>query len=176
MNLVVQLLGFGLRQVIGEVTDQVVNGVARRFTDHSLSLTRALVRANDRAWQALGIALAGDGLFDQIKRWFASGEDKGIREQVSKFLASNAFSFEGTSAALREYARACVVVAQAGPVEGQGALSSPIPCTVGTIRAVLRLISAVSRRTEVELDDRPQIWPALVQSPCDRAPARRLDD
>jgi hypothetical protein len=43
-----------------------------RFTDHAGALPEALTRANKRAWDALGIALAGDGFLDQIKVFFTA--------------------------------------------------------------------------------------------------------
>ena len=102
MSIVYKLMGYGLRQVIGDAADQVVGCVERLFTDHSQTLNKALTRANDRTWQALGIALAGDGFFDQVKVFFASGDDKGIREQVRLFLQSNAVQFEGCPAGFRK--------------------------------------------------------------------------
>ena len=62
----------------------------------------ALENAHNRAWQALGVALAGDGLLDRIKVFFASGDDKGVRDQVQLFLKSNAASFAGTPADFRQ--------------------------------------------------------------------------
>jgi hypothetical protein len=53
MSLVPSLICDGLRQVIGEATEQVVSFVEQRFTDPSQALPKALARANDRAWQAL---------------------------------------------------------------------------------------------------------------------------
>src|SRR5947209_541304 len=58
MSLASSLVGFGLRQVIGEGIGNVVEVVERRFRDHSQKLPVALGRAHDRAWQALGVALA----------------------------------------------------------------------------------------------------------------------
>ncbi len=104
MSLVTQLIGFGLRQVIGDHADnavQVIEVVKQRFRDHSQTLPKALERAHDRAWQSLGVALAGPGLLDRIKVLFASGDDKGIREQVQLFLKDNAFSFDGTPDSFR---------------------------------------------------------------------------
>ena len=75
------------------------------FRDHGHTLPRALEKAHDRAWQALGVALAGNGLCDRIRVFFASGDDKGIREQVAAFLQANATSFDGTPAEVR---RACL--------------------------------------------------------------------
>ncbi len=70
MSLVGNLIGFGLRQALGadaaSTAEKVVSVVEKHFTDHSQTLTTALARANDRAWQALNIALAGDGSLDKI--------------------------------------------------------------------------------------------------------------
>jgi hypothetical protein len=98
MSLVGKLIGFGFRQAIGIVAGEeaaeqaakiagpVIQVVEQHFTDHSQTLPKALARANDRAWQALSIALAGDSFLDKIKAFFASGDDQGIREQVRHFL------------------------------------------------------------------------------------------
>ena len=106
MSLVAKLIGFGFRQVLGPVAGQtaevIVGVVEKHFTDHSQTLPKALARANDRAWQALSIALAGDGFLDKIKVFFASGDDKGIREQVRLFLQDKSIGFEGTSADFRK--------------------------------------------------------------------------
>ena len=104
MSPLVHLVGFGLRQVIGDYADgvgQVVAAVEQHFRDHSRKLPKALDQAHQRAWQALGVALAGDGLLDRVKVFFASGDDKGVREQVHCFLTSNAVSFEGEAADFR---------------------------------------------------------------------------
>jgi serine/threonine protein kinase len=106
MSLVGKLIGFGFRQALGSVADdgagEVIRLVKQHFTDHSQTLPKALARANDRTWQALGIALAGDGFLDQVKVFFASGDDKGIREEVRQFLQGGAAQFEGCPAELRK--------------------------------------------------------------------------
>lgn len=114
MSLVGKLIGFGFRQVIGAVAGDdagelaanvggpVVQFVEQHFMDNSKTLPKALAKANDRAWQALGIALAGDGFLDKIKVFLASGDDKGIREQVRLFLQDKNIAFEGTSAYFRK--------------------------------------------------------------------------
>jgi tetratricopeptide (TPR) repeat protein len=104
MSPITQLVGFGLRQVIGDYADgavQVAAVIEQRFRDHSRTLPKALDHAHHRAWQALGVALAGDGLLDRVKVFFASGDDKGVREQVQLFLDGNAVSFDGTPADFR---------------------------------------------------------------------------
>ncbi len=105
MSVITQLVGFGLRQVIGDAADnavQVIEVIEQRFRDHSRTLPKALDQAHNRAWQALGVALAGDGFLDRVKVFFASGDDKGVREQVQVFLKSNAVSFDGTPDAFRQ--------------------------------------------------------------------------
>src|SRR5271166_2084136 len=88
------LVSFGLRQVVGESAEMAVKLLEQRFTDHSQALPKALSKANDRAWQAIGIALAGDGLLEKIKIRFASGEEQAIAQQVRQFLASTSRSFQ----------------------------------------------------------------------------------
>ena len=102
MHPVATLVCFGVRQVIGVDVADVAAVVERYFTDHSQTLPRALATANDKAWRALGIALAGDGLFDKVKVFFASGDDQGLREQVRRFLNGNRLNFEGTPVQFRE--------------------------------------------------------------------------
>jgi hypothetical protein len=75
----IRLIDFGFRQLVGMVpegqskealakmTGPAIQLVVRHITDHSQALPKALVNANDRAWQAVSIALAGNGLLDQIK-------------------------------------------------------------------------------------------------------------
>src|SRR5207244_3314964 len=60
---------------------------------------------NDRAWQSLSIALAGDGILDRARLFFASSDDRGVREQVAVFLQSSARGFAETPA---DFRRACL--------------------------------------------------------------------
>ena len=115
MNVVGTLVAFGLRQVIGDAADQVVDyagqalpyarpvfvAVKKCFTDHSQALPHALARANDRAWQAVGLALVGDGLFDRVKDLFRDGDLKGVRDQIKAFLAATPTGLEGAAAGAR---------------------------------------------------------------------------
>jgi hypothetical protein len=105
MSVVCHLIAFGLRQTIGEGVANVVEVIASRFRDQSRTLPAALGRAHDRAWRALGVALAGDGFLDRVKVLFASGDDKGIRAQVHLFLEGQGVSFRGTPA---EFRQACL--------------------------------------------------------------------
>src|SRR5439155_13183933 len=66
--------------------DNVVGFLMRHFTDHSQRLLEALRHANERAWRALEVALAGDSTWDRCKLVLASGDEKAFREQVKPFL------------------------------------------------------------------------------------------
>jgi len=130
MSLVTQLIGFGLRQVIGDhacTAIQVAEAVEGHFRDHSRTLPHALERAHDRAWQSLGIALAGDGFLDRVKVLFASGDDKGVREQVAAFLQANAASLAAAPDDLR---RACLGELKALRRSGLLAVAASSPAEV----------------------------------------------
>jgi formylglycine-generating enzyme required for sulfatase activity len=108
MSLMRALCGLGLRLTLGEAGESVqdlVKAVGDRFEDHSQALPHALERANDQAWQAFAVALAGDGFLDQVKRFFAKGEAKGLRERVRGFLGRHAAAFDQTDGAFR---RSCL--------------------------------------------------------------------
>jgi serine/threonine protein kinase len=62
--------------------DGVVNFLAERFSDQSQRLPVALHRANENAWKALEIALAGESLWT----WLDRAENKAFRQQVRMFL------------------------------------------------------------------------------------------
>jgi hypothetical protein len=104
-SVVHSLISFGVRQTLGEPAGLILEAVEQRFTDHGRALPRALTRANDCAWQALAVALAGNDLLDRVKVFFAAADAKGIREQVGRFLAAKPFPFEGTTA---DFRRACL--------------------------------------------------------------------
>lgn len=99
--LVLNLVGYALRQVIGGAADQVTAFVQERWTDHSQALPKALAQANERTWKALSVALAGEGFCEQMKRLFADGDAQGLREQVARFLNSGRLGFEGTPVQFR---------------------------------------------------------------------------
>jgi hypothetical protein len=142
MSPITQLVGFGLRQVIGDYADgavQVAAVIEHRFRDHSRTLPKALDHAHHRAWQALGVALAGDGLLDRVKVFFASGDDKGVREQVQLFLDGNAVSFDGTPA---DFRRDCLDELQR--LRKSGRLSTP----EGAHAAIARQAASFTRHAD----------------------------
>src|SRR5262249_11914430 len=84
-----ELLGAGGDQVglsgldlESERLEKVVRFFSRRFRDHGERLPRALARSHERAWKALEIALAGEGMWG----WLANKEDKAFRQRVRAFL------------------------------------------------------------------------------------------
>ena len=102
MSPVMSLVAFGLRQVVGDWTQSAVEFVTQRLNDHSQKLPKALANANDRAWQALAMALAGDGLFDQVRKWLAPADERAFAEQVRLFLQTSTYRFDAASADFRK--------------------------------------------------------------------------
>ncbi len=111
MKMLQALVCFGLRHVAGETaanmtekvldiaTGEAVIDVAgksiaflvTRFTDRSLALPKAVAKANERTWNALGIALADDGFWDKCQRFVgADRTNREIRAQVEPFLRAAA--------------------------------------------------------------------------------------
>jgi uracil-DNA glycosylase family 4 len=100
MHITETLCALTLKQVVGGACEAIglaagpvaVEGVvgflSRRFADHSQALMEALEQANEKAWRALEVALAGDSLWDRVKLAFKSGEDKAFRAQLQPFLAA----------------------------------------------------------------------------------------
>jgi formylglycine-generating enzyme required for sulfatase activity/tetratricopeptide (TPR) repeat protein len=90
MSLLVSLIGFALRQVVDFDGDGLAGAVEDHFVNHGRTLERALVRAHDNSWKALACALAGDSLLGRFNGLFASGDQKGFREEVRIFLSDRA--------------------------------------------------------------------------------------
>ena len=70
----------------GVATEAVVGVLARRFTDQSQRLNRALERASGRAWRAVEVALAGTSWWDQCKLALTGASERAFRRQVQAFL------------------------------------------------------------------------------------------
>jgi serine/threonine protein kinase len=93
---ILERAGFG-SAVAGKVTELATDPAVTIFetavgrlhshlSDHSQKLTKAFVAANERAWQALEIALAGESFWARWRVAFSSGDNKAFREQVRTFL------------------------------------------------------------------------------------------
>jgi serine/threonine protein kinase len=95
MNLALNLATLVLRKLVvgactavgvgeaGEAAIAVVGFLKERFTDHSQRLIVALQHANERAWRALELSLAGESL---LKTVTARAEDMAFARQVRAFL------------------------------------------------------------------------------------------
>lgn len=104
MSISASLLAFGVRYVFDATVVDIFHVVKDQMTDHGQALPKALAEANDRAWQAVGLALAGDGLFERFKDLFRDGDLKGVRDQIKKFLDNTPTGLETASAPIREKA------------------------------------------------------------------------
>jgi WD40 repeat protein len=81
-----QILG-GVGELVGVKAGEgavqaVVGLLANHLTDHSQKLPIALSKANESAWKALEIALAGESLWS----WLDRAENRAFRAQVRAFL------------------------------------------------------------------------------------------
>ncbi|MFN4258140.1 MAG: hypothetical protein ACK4RK_02510 [Gemmataceae bacterium] len=69
-------IGGRLGIAVAEQTSETIVGVLHRhFVDHSQKLTLALHQANDHAWRAFEIALAGDTWRERWQRLLARKEE-----------------------------------------------------------------------------------------------------
>jgi formylglycine-generating enzyme required for sulfatase activity len=105
MSVTCTLTAFVLKHTFDQSADTLIDWLGNRFTDHSQILPKALGRANDRAWQAVGLALAGDGLVDKVKDLFRDRDLTAAREAIRGFLANTPTGLEMSPAGLR--VRAC---------------------------------------------------------------------
>src|SRR4051794_14577207 len=124
-----QLIGGACRAVGVEPGDVAVEGVVsfltRHFIDHSQKLTIALETANDRAWKALEVALAGDSLWDRCKLVLTSGEERAFREQVRPFLDACPLAELHGRAAFRQASVEELRAARKAGLLGAGRLDPP---------------------------------------------------
>jgi serine/threonine protein kinase len=193
MSISLSLLAFGVRAVFDGSAEELLRAVAERMTehapsllgaardrmtDHSQALPRALVRANDRAWQAVGLALAGDGLFERFKDVFRDGDLKGVRDQVKAFLDGTPTGLGAVGPAVRGKAAAEwhrlraarrlsaesispeLVVRKAA---GLARYASPAQAAFAAHRAVAETAAALR-------DDAPHLAGLLTTAPADGPP------
>ncbi len=100
------LIQFGLEQTLNIAGPMTVDLLKKHFIDHGQALPKAISRANDRTWQAMSIALAGDGFLTKVKDFFlAKADTRGIAAQIKTFVDSNAGSFPNTPP---EFRQACL--------------------------------------------------------------------
>jgi serine/threonine protein kinase len=80
-----QAVGFAAGEAAAE---PVARFLSDRFVNHGQRLSRALEKANDRAWHTLEYSLAGESLWERCTSLFNRADDKAFREQVRGFLDS----------------------------------------------------------------------------------------
>jgi serine/threonine protein kinase len=66
--------------------DKLGEALSGLFKDHSQRLGEALRKANERAWQALEVALAGDSWWQRVKGALGRKEDQALAGQIRAFL------------------------------------------------------------------------------------------
>jgi tetratricopeptide (TPR) repeat protein len=81
-NIYVVLCSCALRRIGADGVDQIVALLGDHLSDQGQRLTKALSAANDRAWKALEIALAGETLWNKLNR----AEDRSFRQQLAVYL------------------------------------------------------------------------------------------
>ena len=142
MSLITPLIGFGLRQVIGDYADgpvQVATAIEQLLPRPLPHPAQCPEPRPPPRLAALGVALAGDGFLDRVKVFFASGDDKGVRQQVQLFLDGNAVSFDGAPA---DFRRDCLDELQR--LRKSGRLSTP----EGAHTAIARQAAAFQRHAD----------------------------
>jgi tRNA A-37 threonylcarbamoyl transferase component Bud32 len=114
MGILQQLSTLALRQlvdgacnVIGvAASENAVTGVvahlSRHFTDNSLNLIQAVQKANDNAWRAMEVALAGESLWS----WLDKADNKAFRQHVRAFL--DATPLDGLPGHLPQFRQKCL--------------------------------------------------------------------
>ncbi len=96
MEILDQLSVLAIEQILPSAAEAVggkgAGAVARflfgHFTEHQQRWQRALHKAQKQAWQALELALAGNGWWERCQRLVASADARSFRQQIQTFLDS----------------------------------------------------------------------------------------
>ena len=102
MAIAAHLVCVGIKHVFGIPMGKVGDWLSEHLTDHSLPLPKAVAAANDRAWKAVALALAGDTVLGRIAARFRSADFRAVRDQIRLFVAEA--DFVGQPEGLRERA------------------------------------------------------------------------
>lgn len=106
----------------------VTTFLLKHFTDHSQKLERALRIANERAWKALEIALAGDSFWGRWRNLLGPADQTAFAHQIQTFLKGNALhELEGASPGFRQD---CLRELRAAEKAGQLKLENLAPSEV----------------------------------------------
>jgi hypothetical protein len=90
MRILQSLSALAVRQVLGENrADSMLHFLSDRFGDNSQRLQQALQLANERAWQAIEITLAGSSWWQKAKEAVLfKSEDRALKQQIEAFLSA----------------------------------------------------------------------------------------
>ncbi|MBA4190311.1 MAG: hypothetical protein C0467_20180 [Planctomycetaceae bacterium] len=101
MSVMGPLAAFTLKSAFNTSVDQLLGWIGTRFSNPSQPLQRAMMRASDNAWKALGFALVGDELFERVKPWFPDRDLNGVRGPVRGFLGHTPTGLNAAPAGVR---------------------------------------------------------------------------
>ena len=101
MSVMGPLAAFTLKAAFNTSVDQLLGWIGARFSNPSQPLQRALMRANDHSWRAVGFALAGEELFDRVKPWLPNHDLSAMRELIRGFLTITPTGFNQAPAGVR---------------------------------------------------------------------------
>ena len=83
------LCNLTLRHLFGESTDALTRFIRNQLTDGTQRLPRVLQRSNERAWEALTIALGGQSWWSHVWGKITSDDVHDVSQQIEAFLSSS---------------------------------------------------------------------------------------
>jgi hypothetical protein len=86
MSVTGTLLHFGLKNLFDISSNELVSWIEERFTDSSRRLPRAILTANQRAWQVVGLALTEDGFVGKVRDVLRDGDLKAARKEIRQLI------------------------------------------------------------------------------------------
>ncbi|MCI0458555.1 MAG: protein kinase, partial [Gemmataceae bacterium] len=86
MGVVQNMCALALQQLAGEGIPTVVSLLTGHLSNRGQMVVQALQVANDRAWRAFEIALAGESWWEHLKSYLRPREDQAFAQQIRVFL------------------------------------------------------------------------------------------
>ncbi len=83
---IVKLVGFTLRQMIGDVGEVASHYLQSRLISQTEALRNAIRRALDRSWQAMGIALGDERFVQRAAQWLQQADTQDLARMIDKVL------------------------------------------------------------------------------------------
>jgi len=103
MSLIQDLSVLVVKQVLADRANSLLGFLGDRFSNKTRRLEQALHTANDRAWKALELALAGSSWWASLKGMVTSREEQAMVGDIQTYLASVAVqSLPGESESFRK--------------------------------------------------------------------------